>query len=173
MANAQLDGAMYALGEATRIICGHEPIPATVLALLPERPLAGLAKLMAGKKPGVDEVALTERMARISADLPEHVPTECTGQFWLGYAHYESARLCAKALGKEDLERAGKALYGERWQTDMAKAVGLTDRTIRGYASGSSKIPPGLWADVCKLLRRNSQETKALLSEFSRISEGG
>ena len=172
MANAQLDSAMYALGEVARIICGHDPIPATALALLPERPLAGLAKLMAGKKPGVDEAALTERMARIPADMPEQVPTECTGQFWLGYAHYENARLCAKALGKEDLERAGKALYGERWQTDMAKAVGLTDRTIRAYASGNSKIPPGLWADVCKLLRRNSQETKALLSEFSRTAEG-
>ena len=75
-------------------------------------------------------------------------------------------------LTRKDLERAGKALYGARWQTDMAKAVGLTDRTIRAYASGSSKIPPDFWADVCKLLRRNSQETMALLNEFSKTAEG-
>ena len=171
MDKTQLDGAMYALGEITRIIFGYDPIPPTVLAMLPERPLAGLAKLMACKKPGVDEAALAGRMARIPADMPEQVPTECTGQFWLGYAHYWSASLCAKALTTDDLERAGKALYGARWQTDMAKAVGLTDRTIRAYASGSSKIPPDFWADVCKLLRRNSQETMALLNEFSKTAE--
>jgi hypothetical protein len=27
------------------------------------------------------------------------------------------------------LERIGKALYGDRWQTQLAKALGMSDRT--------------------------------------------
>jgi DNA-binding transcriptional regulator LsrR (DeoR family) len=31
------------------------------------------------------------------------------------------------------LERIGKALYGDRWQTQLAKALGMSDRTVRRW----------------------------------------
>lgn len=34
----------------------------------------------------------------------------------------------------------GHAMYGRMWQTDMADAIGVTDRTVRYWASGSRPI---------------------------------
>jgi hypothetical protein len=39
------------------------------------------------------------------------------------------------------LERVGKALYGNRWQTQMAKALGISDRTVRRWVLFESPIP--------------------------------
>jgi hypothetical protein len=51
------------------------------------------------------------------------------------------------------MEQAGKALYGDRWQTDLARNLGLTDgRRIRQWLSGDRPVPPGVWKDLGKLL---------------------
>jgi hypothetical protein len=39
------------------------------------------------------------------------------------------------------LERIGKALYGDRWQTQLAKALGVSDRTVRRWFLWESDIP--------------------------------
>ena len=39
------------------------------------------------------------------------------------------------------LERIGKALYGDRWQTQLAKALGVSDRTVRRWFLLESDIP--------------------------------
>lgn len=60
------------------------------------------------------------------------------------------------------LTNAGHALYGERWQTDLARDLGLSDgRRIRQWLSGDRPIPAGVWQDVCRLLERR----KILISE--------
>ena len=48
-------------------------------------------------------------------------------------------------MTKDKLIRIGTALYGERWQTDLAKALLMRDaRAIRQWLSGERKIPVGL-----------------------------
>jgi len=54
---------------------------------------------------------------------------------------------------KDVLIKSGKALYGERWQTDLARDLGLSDgRRIRQWLSGDRPIPEGIWNDIAKLL---------------------
>lgn len=39
-------------------------------------------------------------------------------------------------MDKELLERAGRALYGDRWQSALARHLGISDRTMRRYVAG-------------------------------------
>ncbi len=39
------------------------------------------------------------------------------------------------------LKRIGEALYGDRWQRQMARALGVSDRTVRRWVLYESDIP--------------------------------
>jgi len=39
-----------------------------------------------------------------------------------------------------ELARLGRALYGPRWQTALARAVGVTSRTVRRWLAGDNTI---------------------------------
>ncbi|MEQ7870764.1 hypothetical protein V6R97_08930 [Chromohalobacter salexigens] len=66
-------------------------------------------------------------------------------------------------LGPNDLEAAGEVLYGERWQSDLARALGISDpRRIRAFMHGERSIPPGIWDDIAQLLRKRGQAAIAL-----------
>lgn len=58
----------------------------------------------------------------------------------------------------------GEALYGPRWQSDLARDLGITDRTMRRWAAGASEIPAGVQDD----LRRLIEARQSLLSNVSR-----
>src|SRR5262245_23213052 len=50
----------------------------------------------------------------------------------------------AIALKKKEvdlLKRIGEALYGDRWQRQLAKALGVSDRTVRRWVLHDSAIP--------------------------------
>lgn len=64
------------------------------------------------------------------------------------------------------LRRAGELLYGDRWQSDLARATGVADRTVRAWAAGERRIPPGVWTDIAGLLRQRQQDGLALLQEL-------
>jgi hypothetical protein len=51
------------------------------------------------------------------------------------------------------LRRMGAALYGERWQLELAEALGVSDRSMRYWVAGSP-IPQGIWAKLGVLLER-------------------
>ena len=40
-----------------------------------------------------------------------------------------------------ELKKAGEALYGPRWQTALARALGVNARTVRRWAYGDRRIP--------------------------------
>lgn len=74
-----------------------------------------------------------------------------------------------KQLGLSDLEKAGKALYGERWQTDLAHALGLKDaRRIRQWMAEDRPIPPGVWNDIADLLRSRGKAAVVLADEIHK-----
>ena len=39
------------------------------------------------------------------------------------------------------LSRIGEALYGDRWQTQLAKAFGISSRTVRRWVLYEAQIP--------------------------------
>lgn len=75
--------------------------------------------------------------------------------------------MAAKKYGADELRIAGEALFGDRWQTDMSRELGLTDaRRIRQWLSGDRPIPVGVWADVCGLLRQRQMTIDRVLDEL-------
>jgi hypothetical protein len=39
------------------------------------------------------------------------------------------------------LRKAGFALYGEQWRSELARALGVTDRTVRRWVQDEYSIP--------------------------------
>lgn len=54
-------------------------------------------------------------------------------------------------------------IYGAQWQTAFANARGITDRTVRRWASGQSPVPAGVWGELLEdLLQHQIQTTEAM-----------
>ena len=64
------------------------------------------------------------------------------------------------------LERAGAALCGPRWQTELALALGVGDRTMRRWVAGTSPLPAGLRGDLERLCRARRAALDDLLRAF-------
>lgn len=62
------------------------------------------------------------------------------------------------------LADCGEALYGPRWQTDLARDLRVSDRTVRRWAAGEQPMPPSACADLLRL----AQERAALLDSLAR-----
>lgn len=61
------------------------------------------------------------------------------------------------------LVESGEALYGPRWQAELARDLCVSDRTIRRWVAGTSDVPKGLYLDLLRL----TQERAALLDDLS------
>lgn len=62
------------------------------------------------------------------------------------------------------LRRAGEALWGSRWQTAMAEALDVSERTVRRWASGEYPVPPGAWGDLASF----AADRRESLAELTR-----
>ena len=51
------------------------------------------------------------------------------------------------------LQEAGNALYGARWQSDLARDLGVSDRTVRRWSAGDFRIPAPVWVELREMLR--------------------
>lgn len=45
----------------------------------------------------------------------------------------------------------GQALYGQQWQSALARDLGVSDRTMRRWVAGDQDVPAGLHADLMRL----------------------
>lgn len=71
-------------------------------------------------------------------------------------------------MSKQTLIDAGRALYGERWQTDLARDLGLSDgRRIRQWLSGDRPIPPGITNELKALLKSRAEAIECVLNNMS------
>lgn len=68
------------------------------------------------------------------------------------------------------LVEAGEALYGPRWQSELARDIGVSDRTMRRWVADTSAVPAGLYVDLLRL----TQERAAVLDALApRLREVG
>jgi hypothetical protein len=65
---------------------------------------------------------------------------------------------------------AGEALYGPRWQRDLAAALGVSTRSVRAWAAGEREIPEGVWDEVCQAIE--SSETAIIQITSDLIAAG-
>jgi transposase-like protein len=68
------------------------------------------------------------------------------------------------------LVECGEALYGPRWQSELARDLGVADRTVRRWVAGTSDVPAGLYVD---LLRITQERAAALDALAERLRETG
>ncbi len=64
------------------------------------------------------------------------------------------------------LIEAGRALYGERWQSDLARALNVSDRTVRRWASGEERPRPGVYVDLMRLCSEHAQALDGLVERL-------
>jgi hypothetical protein len=69
------------------------------------------------------------------------------------------------------LERAGKALYGSMWQTDLGRDLAHKDgRQVRQWMAGHRSIPNSAWKRILELIESRHAElervTNALNAEL-------
>lgn len=51
----------------------------------------------------------------------------------------------------DELRHIGRTLYGDRWQTALSRAVGISDRHMRRMVAGTAPIAPGLAREIRSL----------------------
>ena len=54
------------------------------------------------------------------------------------------------------LVEAGEALYGPRWQTELARDLGVSDRTMRRWAANKNPVPAGIYIDLLRLMQKRA-----------------
>jgi hypothetical protein len=64
----------------------------------------------------------------------------------------------------EDLAAAGRALYGERWQTSLAQDLHISDRTMRRWLAGDSPIPEHVESEVRAALTARFAEIGGMIA---------
>jgi hypothetical protein len=63
----------------------------------------------------------------------------------------------------DELAAAGRALYGERWQTPLAQNLHVADRTMRRWLVGETPIPDGVESELREVLIRRVNEIGGLI----------
>jgi len=71
-------------------------------------------------------------------------------------------------MPRDDLIAAGEALYGPRWQTDVARLLNIDDRRVRQWLAGARPIPPGIWPELAAELRRRAGHAEQLASMIEK-----
>lgn len=66
------------------------------------------------------------------------------------------------------LLKCGVALYGPRWQSDLARDLGVDDRTMRRWVAGDSAVPDGVNVDLLRLLTERADEIDDLIPQLKR-----
>jgi len=166
---SDIQTTMYTLGQIARVAYPDGAIPQRLLNTLLSRPLSGLTMLaksnkLLGRQEDGDYRKLMDRLPDDLTDGP--LPVAEQAPFWTGWYHYLSGIDRASKWGPEQLVRAGSLLYGERWQSDLARALGVNDRRVREWVAGERRPSAGVWADIAALLRQRQQEGLALLREL-------
>ena len=73
-------------------------------------------------------------------------------------------------MAAQDLiAETGRALYGERWQTDMARDLDVADRTVRRWAAGTENPRPGVYVDLMRLCLERAQALDELAERLKAI----
>lgn len=68
------------------------------------------------------------------------------------------------------LTETGEALYGHRWQSDLAEALGANLRTVQRWAAGVNEPPAGIYVDLLRITQERTTQLDALAD---RLREAG
>jgi hypothetical protein len=64
------------------------------------------------------------------------------------------------------IRAAGEALYGPRYESDLAIALDVNRRTVRRWKSGEDEPRPGVWSDLLALMDERAGMVEDLVDEI-------
>lgn len=70
-------------------------------------------------------------------------------------------------MTRDQLAEAGHALYGPLWQSELARQLGVSGRTVRRWAVGDFQIPPDKAALVRAMLVGRANGLARLVERLS------
>lgn len=68
------------------------------------------------------------------------------------------------------LQDAGEALYGPRWQSELARELQVSDRTVRRWAAGATDVPSGVYLDLLRLVEERAADLDLLVEPLKLAS---
>lgn len=60
------------------------------------------------------------------------------------------------------LKQIGEFLYGELWQSQLARALHINDRTVRRWLAGKASMRPRIDEEIRFLLKQKLNKSKEL-----------
>lgn len=60
------------------------------------------------------------------------------------------------------LIESGEALYGPRWQSELARDLGCNVRTVQRWVAGVVDVPSGIYMDLLRLTQERAMMLDAL-----------
>ena len=68
-----------------------------------------------------------------------------------------------------DLSQIAPLLYGSRWQTDLADALGVSSRLVRAWVSGERGVPAWVAPRLLELLQERGQRIDEARRELADL----
>ena len=75
----------------------------------------------------------------------------------MGYIEEDTKPIISK------LEQAGRALFGQTWQTQLAISLKTDSRRIRQWLAGDRSVPDGVWTDIKSLAEQRKRQIDELI----------
>ena len=69
------------------------------------------------------------------------------------------------------LVECGEALYGARWQSELARDLGVADRTVRRWVAGTTDAPSGIYLDLLRLMQDRAAALQAIAERLPLAAE--
>jgi transposase-like protein len=66
------------------------------------------------------------------------------------------------------LRKAGFALYGEQWRSELARALGVTDRTVRRWVHDEYSIPDDARDRIMELCWQRVEMLNAVMRRLEK-----
>ena len=68
---------------------------------------------------------------------------------------------------EQALREAGEALFGPRWQSDVARLLGVLDVRVRDWQAGRRAVPADVWVPLAKALRDSAKKSERLAEKIA------
>lgn len=68
----------------------------------------------------------------------------------------------------ELLHRAGELLYGQDWQSELARALGISARSVQRWVAGERSPSEERWAAIHALAVARGEDLAHLIEELAR-----
>jgi hypothetical protein len=67
------------------------------------------------------------------------------------------------------LAECGESLFGTKWRVDLGQALGVSERTVRRWAAGSSPVPDDVWTEIGALLFNRAKRLRDLANAIKQL----